>query len=127
MEIYRENILDHYKNPRNFGRIAGATGESREENVSCGDEIGMSVRVVDGVIEEVGFEGYGCAVAMASASMLTEKVWGMSSHAVNNLAEEDVVELLGFKPTPSRMRCALLPLQALKSALGGLQRNRSNP
>lgn len=117
MEIYRENILDHYKNPRNFGRVANPTHESSEENVSCGDDIGMSLTVEGGTVKDIGFEGHGCAIALSTASMLTERVAGMAVEEVKNLSADDIVNLLGFTPTPSRMRCALLSLVALKKTL----------
>jgi nitrogen fixation NifU-like protein len=120
MDLYRENILDHYKHPRNFGHLEGAFVTSEEINVSCGDRIAIEVRLKGGkapVIEEIRFNGEGCAINQASASMLTEKVTGMKVADVLNLTLADVEALLGTRLTPSRVKCALLPLEAIHKAV----------
>ncbi len=120
MDLYRENILDHYKHPRNFGHLEGAFVTSEEINVSCGDRIAIEVRLRRGktpVIEEIRFNGEGCAINQASASMLTEKVTGMKVADVLNLTLTDVEALLGTRLTPSRVKCALLPLEAIHKAV----------
>lgn len=118
MDLYREQILDHYKHPRNFGHLDGANVKSEEINVSCGDRIVMEVRVgKSNVIEAVRFSGEGCAINQASASMLTEKVTGMRVDDVMKLSLTDVEALLGTPLTPSRVKCALLPLEAIHKAI----------
>jgi len=120
MDLYRENILDHYKHPRNFGHLEGAFVTSEEINVSCGDRIVIDVRLKQGktpTIEEIRFSGEGCAINQASASMLTEKVTGMNVVDVLNLTLADVEALLGTQLTPSRVKCALLPLEAIHKAV----------
>ena len=117
MEIYREQLLDHYKNPRHYGLVEKPTHQSFEENISCGDEISLSLVVEDGTVVKVGFEGQACVIAKASASLLSEKILGMVVEEVKRLSKEDVLGLLGIEPTPSRLKCALLPLEALRSSL----------
>ncbi len=122
--FYRDNILDHYKNPRNFGRLKKPDVSYSEENVTCGDKIGMELKfkVQNSkfkIIEDVRFWGEGCAVSMASSSLLTQKVKGMDVLRVKNLGKEDILKLLGIELTPTRLKCALLPLEVLQKALQG--------
>lgn len=117
MNLYRENILDHYKNPRNYGKVENPEARSVAENISCGDEISLSVEVGGGVIEDIKFEGKGCAISIASASLMTEHVKGMSLDKARRLSKDDIQKMLGVEVTPARLKCALLPLEALRSAL----------
>lgn len=116
--LYRENILDHYRHPRHRGRLEGASLRGRELNPSCGDEIELYLKLdACDRVEDVAFEGAGCAVSTASVSMLTERVKGRPLSEVLALGERDVLGLLGIEIGPMRMKCAMLPLRALKSAL----------
>ena len=117
MDIYREEILDHYKNPRNFGEIKQASGQAIDRNASCGDVISMSLRVVKDKIKEVKFKGEGCAVSMASASMLTEMVKGKKVSQVKKIKDEEIIKRLGINISSGRKKCATLGLVALKKAL----------
>lgn len=117
--FYRENILDHFQNPRNFGHLDKPGLVNEEENTLCGDRIRMEIKIKLKTIEDIRFEGEGCAISMASASMLTEKVKGMNIIEVKNLNTKDILELLGIALTPIRLKCALLPLEALQRALPG--------
>lgn len=123
MDLYREQILDHYKHPRNFGHLDGADVVSQEINVSCGDKIVIELKFdvrnsKQGLrIEAIRFSGEGCAIDQASASMLTEKVTGMSVSDVMKLTLDDVQEMLGTTLTPSRVKCAMLPLEAIQKAI----------
>lgn len=120
MDLYREQILDHYKHPRNFGHLEGANVTSEESNVSCGDRIVIEIRLSKGktsVIEEIRFSGEGCAINQASASMLTEKVTGMRVIDAMKLTLQDVEAILGTTLTLSRVKCALLPLEAIHKAI----------
>jgi nitrogen fixation NifU-like protein len=117
-ELYRELILDHYKHPRNAGRLTAPTHAHKEHNPSCGDVIDMTLLVGEGGrVEDVRFEGRGCAVSQASASLLTEKVKGMAVDGVKALKQEDVFAMLAVPVHGSRIKCALLPLKALHKAL----------
>lgn len=119
-QFYREYILDHYKNPRNFGRIEGADISHEELNPLCGDVVGMDFRVNEGVIEEVKFHGRGCAISQASASLLTERLKGISLEEARKIDKESVLDELGIQISPARLKCALLSLKVLKVGAYGL-------
>ena len=119
-QMYREYILDHYKNPRNFGRLEGADISHEENNPLCGDVVGMDIKTRDGVIEDVRFHGRGCAISQASASLLTERLKGMSLEEARSLDKEDVLEELGIEISPARLKCARLSLKVLKVGAYGL-------
>jgi nitrogen fixation NifU-like protein len=119
-QFYREFILDHYKNPRNFGRLEGPDITHEEYNPLCGDLVGMDFRIADGVIEDVRFHGRGCAISQASASLLTERLKGMSLEEARRISRDDVLEELGIDISPARLKCALLTLKVLKVGAYGL-------
>ena len=118
-QLYREVILDHYKNPRGHGVMEGADAEAEGQNPLCGDEVAISVRfAADGeTIEEIGFEGRGCAISQAATSMLTELVRGRKVSEVATLPREELLEEIGIPLTPIRLKCAILGLGVLKVAL----------
>src|SRR5256885_9492454 len=119
-QMYREYILDHYKNPRNFGRLEGADISHEENNPLCGDVVGMDIKTSDGVIQDVRFHGRGCAISQASASLLTERLKGMPLEEARRIGKEDVLEELGIDISPARLKCALLSLKVLKVGAYGL-------
>ena len=119
-QFYREYILDHYKNPRNFGKIEGADISHEELNPLCGDLVGMDLRLSDGVIEDVKFHGRGCAISQASASLLTERLKGMPLEDARKIGKEDVLDELGIPLSPIRLKCAMLSVGVLKVALNQL-------
>ncbi|MGH7863299.1 MAG: Fe-S cluster assembly sulfur transfer protein SufU [Candidatus Dormibacteraceae bacterium] len=119
-QFYREHILDHYKNPRNFGHLDHADIAHEEVNPLCGDVIGMEFAVKQGVIEDVRFHGRGCAISQASASLLTERLKGMTLEDARKLGKDDVVEQLGIEISAARLKCALLSLKVLKVGAYGL-------
>ena len=119
-QFYREFILDHYRNPRNFGRLEGPDITHEEYNPLCGDLVGMDFRVREGVIDEVKFHGRGCAISQASASLLTQRLHGMSLEDARSISRDDVLDELGIEISPARLKCALLPLKALKVGAWGL-------
>ena len=118
-QLYREVILDHYKNPRGHGILEGADAQAEGENPLCGDEVTISVRFgPDGeTIDEIGFEGRGCAISQAATSMLTELVKGRKASEVAELPKEELLEEIGIPLTPIRLKCAILGLGVLKVAL----------
>ncbi|HLM36141.1 MAG TPA: SUF system NifU family Fe-S cluster assembly protein [Gaiellaceae bacterium] len=118
-QLYREVILDHYKNPRGHGLIADADAEAEGQNPLCGDEVAVSVRFgADGdTIDDVGFEGRGCAISQAATSMLTELVKGRKASEVAALPKEELLDEIGIPLTPVRLKCAILGLGVLKVAL----------
>lgn len=115
--MYRENILDHYKRPRNRGKLAGADAEAHDSNPLCGDEISMGMKFSGGKLADVKFEGSACAICLASASMLTEEIKGAKIDDARAMKKERVLSLLGIDPGPARLKCALLPLKVLKLAV----------
>jgi nitrogen fixation NifU-like protein len=118
-DLYRENVLDHYKSPRNHGRIEGADAVAEGMNPLCGDEVTITVSFADDgeTIEDVRFEGRGCAISQASTSMLTELVKGRKVADVASFEREELLEEVGIPLTPVRLKCAILGLHTLKVAL----------
>lgn len=117
MDMYREIILDHYKHPRNFGTLVKPDAEAHAYNATCGDKVQMQVRLVNGKIEDIRFSGDGCAISQASASMLTEKVKAMDADEIMKFTKDTILEMLEASLTPSRVKCAVLPLEVLQKAL----------
>ena len=118
-QVYREVILDHYRSPRGHGLIEDADAHAEGQNPLCGDEVAISVRfAADGeTIEEIGFEGRGCAISQAATSMLTELVRGRKVSELATLPREELLEEIGIPLTPIRLKCAILGLGVLKVAL----------
>jgi nitrogen fixation NifU-like protein len=118
--LYREIILDHYRNPRNKGTLDPADYTYEDTNPLCGDEVRIDLRVNNGQVDEVRFTGRGCAISQASASMLTELIEGQPLDDVKALTKDDLLEELGVPISPARMKCALLPLKVLKAGIYGV-------
>ena len=116
-ELYRDFILDHYRNPRNAGTIEDADASFEDINPLCGDKIRMDLKIRDGIITDVKFKGRGCAISQASASLLTEDIKGKSLTDINKISREDVLANVGINISPARLKCALLGLKVLKLAL----------
>ena len=118
-QLYREVILDHYKNPRGHGLLEDPDAEAEGQNPLCGDEVTIYVRFAeDGeTIDDVGFEGRGCAISQAATSMLTELVKGRKASEVAVLPKDELLEEIGIPLTPIRLKCAILGLGVLKVAL----------
>jgi nitrogen fixation protein NifU and related proteins len=118
-DFYRDFILDHYRNPRNFGKLEAPSASAEDLNPLCGDTIRMDFDVDSGVVRDVRFSGKGCAISQASASMLTETIKGMRLEEVAKLSKDVVLENVGIGISPTRMKCATLGLRVAKSAAIG--------
>jgi nitrogen fixation NifU-like protein len=116
-ELYRENILDHYKSPRRHGVIDQADAQAEGMNPLCGDEVAISVALDGDTIQDVKFRGRGCAISQAATSMLMEMVQGRSAEEVAEMSRDELLEEVGIPLTPVRLKCALLGLGVLKVAL----------
>ena len=119
--IYKETILDHYRHPRNYGDLPNANARAKDSNVLCGDVVEMQLRIDANRIDEARFRGEGCAISIATASMLTEFAKGKSIREIKKLGKEELIKLLGADPGPGRIECALLGLEVLKAAIDGGQ------
>lgn len=121
MNIYEEDILDHYENPSNYGTLEKPDISYEEDNPLCGDQIRMDLEVEDGVIKNVRFSGHGCTISQAAASMLTEEVKGQALEDVKQLTKDDILEMLGIPLGPVRLKCGLLALKVLKAGAYGIK------
>jgi nitrogen fixation NifU-like protein len=120
-DFYKENILDHYRHPRNAGKLEQPTHSHEEHNPLCGDVIRLDLHVnAENVIDQVAFSGKGCAISQASASMLTEMIQGKSLDEAKQIGKEQILEALGIEIGPVRLKCALLSLKVLKAGAYGL-------
>ena len=137
MQLYQQIILEHNKKPRNYGLIPECSHKSEGYNPLCGDQISLALKVVDGVIDDVGFQGVGCAISRASASMMTQSIKGQSLEKANEIFEAfhfmitepdgdldldilgDLETLSGVNEYPTRIKCAILAWHTMKAALTG--------
>ena len=119
-DLYRQVILDHYQNPRNYGTLEPADISYQEDNPVCGDHIRLDLRLQDGRVTDVRFSGHGCAISQASASMLTEEIQGKTLDELKAFSKDDLLDLLGIPLGPVRLKCALLALKVLKAGAYGI-------
>jgi nitrogen fixation NifU-like protein len=124
-DLYREVILEHYKNPVHKGELDAHNHDFEDENPLCGDFIHMDLQVDEnGIIRNAVFSGHGCAISQASADLLLESIIGKPVDEVQHMSTQDVLDLLGIDDLgPVRLKCALLPLKVMKSALYGIEKD----
>ncbi len=120
-DLYRANILDHYRHPRNKGHLENPDIHYHDVNPFCGDEITIELKLDGDRVVDVAFDGKGCAISQASASMLTEEILGKTLDEIRHMGKEDVLDMLGIPIGPVRLKCALLPLKVLKAGAWGLE------
>lgn len=120
-DLYREIIVDRYKNPQYKGKLEPNDITFDDDNPLCGDHIRVDLRIdEDGNVTEAAFDGYGCAISQASADLLIESIQGKHLNEVKSLTKEDILELLGLELSPVRLKCALLSLKVLKAGVYGI-------
>lgn len=118
-DIYQENILDHYKNPRNFGELNKCTHQLTGANISCGDEITWYLDINNNKIAKANFTGRACAICTASCSILSTQLIGKTIQEISDLKTKDITDNIGIPLSPVRLKCALLPLETLKDLKKG--------
>jgi nitrogen fixation protein NifU and related proteins len=123
-DLYRQYILDHFREPRNYGSLDNADIHAADTNPLCGDRIAIDLKIQDGRVSKVCFSGRGCAISQASASMLTEKIEGATLEELRVLTPQDMFDMLGVEIGPARQRCALLSLRVLHQGIGGTYTGR---
>ena len=119
-DLYRDNIIDHYQNPRNYGTLEHPDISYEDSNPVCGDELRIDLQVKDNTVVDARFSGHGCSISQASASMLTEEIIGKSLAEVRQIDKQYLLDLLGIPLGPERLKCALLSLKVLKAGAYGL-------
>ena len=115
--LYREALLERLANPVNQGTIFQPELEASLVNPLCGDTVKLELRVKNNIVEQAVYSGNGCAISQVSADLLTEKIQGESLAEIKNISENDILDLVGVAPSPSREKCLVLSLQVLKKAL----------
>ncbi len=119
-DLYREIILDHYQHPHNHGEIPNADIRSEDSNPLCGDKIHIDLKLKDNIVEDVKFNGKGCAISQASASMLTDELIGKSLDDIKKIDKNFILDMLGISLGPTRIKCALLSLKVVKGGAYGI-------
>lgn len=120
-DIYREELMEHYKNPQNKGQMEDPTEEKTGNNPFCGDVVTIQLKIDDGTIQDIKFDGHACAVSVASASILTDEVKGKPLSKAKEMSKDRLLELLGVELTTSRIKCAELPLDTFLGMLEGIE------
>ncbi len=123
MNFYQEELLEHYKYPYNNKCLDHADFSTQKANPSCGDEMQIQGSIKNNVVVDLGFQGKGCVISQATASMLTQECIGKSVQEILSLTKDDILSLVGLKLGPVRVKCALLSLQVLQEGLSSLPRN----
>ena len=127
-DLYRDEILEHYRQPHNFGTLESPDAIHEGNNPLCGDRITMMLTLdATGSVSDVAFSGRGCAISQASASLLTDEIKGRSVAEVEAMTNQDILDLLGIEISPARLKCALLSLDTLQHALGERHGDEARP
>lgn len=116
-ELQAEIVLEHYREPHNYGTLDNPSVSLTESNPVCGDTVNLSLHVEDGVVKEVKFVGKGCSISQASASMLTDRIVGKTLEELKSMEEQSVIDMIGLKLGPSREKCALLSFNIMQKCI----------
>ena len=116
-DLYRQIILDNYKNPSNKGKLLNPTVVIEDANPLCGDHLEVYLKIKEGLLKDISFEGKGCALSIATASILSEHIKGESIDKIKNLSREDIYALIGIDISPARNKCVMLSLSAIKKGI----------
>lgn len=117
MDIYREEIMEHYENPRNMGEIDEPDFEGKDSNASCGDMVQFQINVKDGEVKEVMWKGIGCAITTATSSKLSEYVKGKKVSALKEMNDQDYRDAIEIKVSPGRSKCVGLPISVIREMI----------
>lgn len=117
LDMYAEELIYRYEHPQNKGKVEGSEATTHEENISCGDKIDVYLKVSDGKIDEIKFEGNGCVIAMGTADIVAENLKGKKIEDIEKMGKEDVLKMISIDPGPVRMHCATLAMRAIKKAI----------
>jgi len=115
--IYREELLDHYQTPRNFKQLSKYTHSAAKANPLCGDQLNFFLLIKNNRLQDIGFQGEGCVISMATASILSEYFKGQKTSDLLNFKTKELLKKLQIQLTPTRLKCALLPLETIQSAI----------
>lgn len=124
-ELYREEMMDIYKNPSHKGKMKNPSVKKKGTNPNCGDEVNLQLKIKNGVIEDAKFDGSACAVSIVSSEILTEAVTGMKIEEALKISKDEFLKKIGLNLTTSRVKCATLVLDALKGALSIYEEKKS--
>jgi len=117
LDIYAETLLENYEKPQNRGKIDNPTVSMHEENTSCGDEMTVYLKISGGKLDDIKFEGSGCAISIGSASIVSSHIKGMKISDIEKIGKEEVIHMIGVDPGPGRLHCATLFMRAVREAL----------
>ena len=115
-ELYKQRIIDRYQQPQFQGKLERPTMDVSESNPLCGDWLRFQLHVAGNRVDEIRWQGEGCAISLASADLLSERIKGLSLDDINQITEDDVIQMLGIELKPSRMKCTILSLHCIKKA-----------
>jgi nitrogen fixation protein NifU and related proteins len=121
--LYKEELMDHYRHPRNYGTLDNPHITGQMVNSACGDSVSFQAYIQDNNIAELKFQASGCVISQATASLLTERCKGHTLAAIKNMTKDDITALVGIALGPTRLRCALLPLEALQTGITNYNSN----
>jgi len=117
MDLYQEEILEHYHEPHNSGKLSNPTHERCANNPTCGDKICITIDVINDHINDINFEGEGCAISQATTSMVTDEIKGKKIEEVLKITRDDIIDMLGIEIGLGRIRCALLGIETIQKAI----------